>query len=189
MLTFPKKLLKHYQERCVSMSVNSISTSSSFGYVDTSQCSNKLSDSTKRKLQALGIDPSSVTSETQAQALIASAQQKQQIQQTKPNDNNKQVNSSESELISQAKTLASKMGVSVSSNETLSDILSSLSSKISSMSAEANGDTTKIQDIKQFQSELFSIQSQYSSVQQSDNNLFSAMNMTANMNKYILGLS
>lgn len=168
------------------MSINSISTTS-VNYSDISQLS-KISEATKRKLQALGIDPSSVTSEAQAQTLIASAQQRQQVQQTQQSSNEKKTTSSESELISQAKTLASKMGVSVSSNESLSDILSTLSSKISSMSAQANGDAVKLQEIKQFQSELYSIQSQYSTVQQNDNSLYTAMNMTANMNKYMLGL-
>ena len=168
------------------MSINSISTSS-VNYSDTSQLS-KISEATKRKLQALGIDPSSVTSEAQAQTLIASAQQRQQVQQTQQSSTEKKTTSSESELISQAKTLASKMGVSVSSNDSLSDILSTLSSKINSMSAQANGDAVKLQEIKQFQSELYSIQSQYSTVQQNDNSLYTAMNMTANINKYMLGL-
>ena len=98
------------------MSINNISnlgTSYSF-------CTqNKLSEETKRKLQALGIDVTNVTSEAQAQMLITAAQSRQQVQKT-DNSNKDTTCSSELELITKAKTLANKMGVSVSQNSTMS---------------------------------------------------------------------
>lgn len=168
------------------MSINSISSLSSSC---TTSTQSTLSESTKRKLQALGIDPTSVTSETQAQTLISAAQQRQQVQKTNNDDTSKNTCSSETELISRAKSLASKMGISVSSNSTLEEMLTSISSKISSLSSQTNGDHNKIQELKQFQSELSSIQSEYSTVSQNENSMYTAMNMTANMNKYALGLT
>ena len=47
--------------------------------VSTYKC-DELSSSTKQKLEALGIDPASVTSEAQAQALIAQAEATKQQQ-------------------------------------------------------------------------------------------------------------
>lgn len=170
------------------MSITSVSSLTS-SYASSDLQSSKISESTKRKLQALGIDYTSVTSETQAQTLISAAQMKQQVQKTNNQDSSKNTCSSESELISRAKSLASQMGVSVSSNESLTEILSSLSAKISSMSSQAAGDSSKIRDLQRFQSELSSIQSQYSTVQQSENSMYTAMNYTATMNKYALGLS
>lgn len=165
------------------MTINGISSVNSSGI-----CANqsKISDSTKRKLQALGIDPTTVTSEAQAQTLINAAQARQQIQKTSNESNSKNTCSSESELISKAKSLASQMGVSVSSTESLSDILSKLTARISSMSGEKNAN---VKELQKFQAEISSIQSEYSTVQNNENSMYSAMNYAANMNKYALGLN
>lgn len=165
------------------MTINGVSSFNSSGICPQT----KISDSTKRKLQALGIDPTSVTSEAQAQTLINAAQARQQVQRTTNESSSKNTTcSSESELISKAKSLASQMGVSVSSTESLSDILNKLSSRISAMSAQQNADTKELQ---KYQAEISSIQSEYSSVKQNQNSMFTAMNYTANMNKFVLGLT
>ena len=167
------------------MSINNISnlgTSYSF-------CTqNKLSEETKRKLQALGIDVTNVTSEAQAQMLITAAQSRQQVQKT-DNSNKDTTCSSELELITKAKTLAKKMGVSVSQNSTMSEILTSLSNKISTLTAQAGNNQTKTNEIQQFRTELTSLQNEYSTLTQSQNSIFSAMNMSANLNKFLLGLN
>lgn len=166
------------------MTINGISSVNNAGI-----CANqpKISDSTKRKLQALGIDPTTVTSEAQAQMLINAAQARQQVQRANNESSSKNTtSSSESELISKAKSLASQMGVSVSSTESLSDILNKLSGRISVMSAQQNADTKELQ---KYQAEISSIQSEYSSVKQNQNSMYTAMNYTANMNKFALGLT
>ena len=167
------------------MSINNISnlgTSYSF-------CTqNKLSEETKRKLQALGIDVTNVTSEAQAQMLITAAQSRQQVQKT-DNSNKDTTCSSELELITKAKTLANKMGVSVSQNSTMSEILTSLSNKISTLTAQAENNQTKTNEIQQFRTELTSLQNEYSTLIQSQNSIFSVMNMSANLNKFMLGLN
>ena len=72
------------------MSVNSIGYFGIFG-------GGYLSEETKRKLRALGIDPVNVTSESQAQILIRDALKKQKLNEVQTFEQ-KMVSESESEL-------------------------------------------------------------------------------------------
>ena len=146
----------------------------------------RLSEETIRKLRRLGIEPSTVTSEAQAQALITKLEQKlEQVHKTANSNNAQQATSSEAEMIAKAKALAAQVGVSVSSSESLSDIFSKISKKLESITK--GGDSLK--EVKGYKSELSSLEDEYSTIQQSQNSMYSAMNYTANMNKYILGLN
>lgn len=159
------------------MSINGVSSLG--GFFLSSQSA--ISEETRKKLLALGIDPSSVTSEAQAQMLIAAELQKQQVAQTTNESSSKNTCSSELELLTRAKNLAKRIGVSVSSNQTLKEILDKISAKIDSLPSNQ-------QEVKQFSEELDSINNEYNSVVQNQNSMFTAMNMTANLNKLMLGL-
>lgn len=162
--------------------VTSLASNSFFGCVSGS----RLSEETIRKLRRLGIEPSTVTSEAQAQALITKLEQKlEQVHKTANSSNAQQATSSEAEMIAKAKALAAQVGVSVSSSESLSDIFSKISKKLESITK--GGDSLK--EVKGYKSELSSLEDEYSTIQQSQNSMYSAMNYTANMNKYILGLN
>ena len=162
--------------------VTSSASNSFFGCVSGS----RLSEETIRKLRRLGIEPSTVTSEAQAQALITKLEQKlEQVHTTANSNNAQQATSSEAEMIAKAKALAAQVGVSVSSSESLSDIFSKISKKLESITK--GGDSLK--EVKGYKSELSSLEDEYSTIQQSQNSMYSAMNYTANMNKYILGLN
>lgn len=162
--------------------VTSSASNSFFGCVSGS----RLSEETIRKLRRLGIEPSTVTSEAQAQALITKLEQKlEQVHKTANSNNAQQATSSEAEMIAKAKVLAAQVGVSVSSSESLSDIFSKISKKLESITK--GGDSLK--EVKGYKSELSSLEDEYSTIQQSQNSMYSAMNYTANMNKYILGLN
>lgn len=162
--------------------VTSLASNSFFGCVSGS----RLSEETIRKLRRLGIEPSTVTSEAQAQALITKLEQKlEQVHKTANSNNAQQATSSEAEMIAKAKALAAQVGVSVSSSESLSDIFSKISKKLESITK--GGDSLK--EVKGYKSELSSLEDEYSTIQQSQNSMYSAMNYTANMNKYILGLN
>lgn len=162
--------------------VTSSASNSFFGCVSGS----RLSEETIRKLRRLGIEPSTVTSEAQAQALITKLEQKlEQVHKTANSNNAQQATSSEAEMIAKAKALAAQVGVSVSSSESLSDIFSKISKKLESIIK--GGDSLK--EVKGYKSELSSLEDEYSTIQQSQNSMYSAMNYTANMNKYILGLN
>lgn len=162
--------------------VTSSASNSFFGCVSGS----RLSEETIRKLRRLGIEPSTVTSEAQAQALITKLEQKlEQVHKTANSNNAQQATSSEAEMIAKAKALAAQVGVSVSSSESLSDIFSKISKKLESITK--GGDSLK--EVKGYKSEWSSLEDEYSTIQQSQNSMYSAMNYTANMNKYILGLN
>ena len=160
-------------------SISSISSAQAAS-MSTYKCE-ELSSSTKLKLEALGIDPTTVTSEAQAQSLIAQAEAQQNSGQQQGGGN-----SSEQELLSEAKTLASAVGVSVSSNDSLDDIIDNISDQIQVMLD--SGDQSKISAAQGYQAQLASLSDRVDSVQNTQQNIFNAMDMISLSNKYALGL-
>lgn len=160
------------------MSINSVSSIGSF----TGCQSSNLSEETKRKLRELGVEPSTVANEFQAQQLIKILEQKlEQVHKSASFGNARKATSGEAELIAKAKALANQVGISVSSTDSLSDIFSKIKVKINTMEAQG-------QDIKAYKSELSALEDKYSTVQQNQSSMLSAMNYTASLNKYMLGL-
>ena len=160
------------------MSINSVSSIGSF----TGCQSSNLSEETKRKLRELGVEPSTVANEFQAQQLIKTLEQKlEQVHKSASFGNARKATSGEAELIAKAKALANQVGISVSSTDSLSDIFSKIKAKINTMEAQG-------QDIKAYKSELSALEDKYSTVQQNQYSMLSAMNYTASLNKYMLGL-
>ncbi len=164
----------------MSSSISSISSAAASTYQ-----TNTLSTATKQKLEALGIDPSSVTSEAQAQALIAQAEATQH-QQNADSGNSGGGNSSEQELMSEAKSLATAVGASVSSDDTLDDIISNIDAKIQAMLN--SGDENRFKLAQGYQTQLASISERADTVTSTQNNIFNAMDMVSVSNKYALGL-
>lgn len=160
------------------MSINSVSSIGSF----TGCQSSNLSEETKRKLRELGVEPSTVANEFQAQQLIKTLEQKlEQVHKSASFGNARKATTGEAELIAKAKALANQVGISVSSTDSLSDIFSKIKVKINTMEAQG-------QDIKAYKSELSALEDKYSTVQQNQSSMLSAMNYTASLNKYMLGL-
>lgn len=144
----------------------------------------ELSSSTKLKLEALGIDPSTVTSEAQAQTLIAQAEAAKH--QNNAGQQQQGGNLSEQELLSEAKNLASQVGVTVSSNDSLDTIIDNISKEIQVMLN--SGDKSKMATAQGFQTQLASISGRAESIQSTQQNIFNAMDMISISNKYALGL-
>lgn len=144
----------------------------------------ELSSSTKLKLEALGIEPSTVTSEAQAQTLIAQAEAAKH--QNNAGQQQQGGNSSEQELLSEAKNLASQVGVTVSSNDSLDTIIDNISKEIQVMLN--SGDKSKMATAQGFQTQLASISGRAESIQSTQQNIFNAMDMISVSNKYALGL-
>ena len=160
------------------MSINSVSSIGSF----TGCQGSNLSEETKRKLRELGVEPSTVANEFQSQQLIKTLEQKlEQVHKSASFGNARKATSGEAELIAKAKALANQVGISVSSTDSLSDIFSKIKAKINTMEAQG-------QDIKACKSELSVLEDKYSTVQQNQSSMLSAMNYTASLNKYMLGL-
>lgn len=144
----------------------------------------ELSSTTKLKLEALGIDPSTVTTEAQAQTLIAQAEAAKQ--QNNAGQQQQGGNSSEQELLSEAKNLATEVGVTVSSNDSLDDIVDNISKEIQVMLN--SGDQSKISSAQSYQAQLASISGRAEVIQSTQQNIFNAMDMISVSNKYALGL-
>lgn len=161
-------------------SINAGSTSASESTVKKST----LSDSTKEKLEALGITDTDGMSESQAQAIIASAQQ-----QNTGEDSQQQSNSSESEILSEAKSLAASMGISVSDDSDVSEILNDIGNELEVMLEEAENNPSILPALSTYLSTLTSLDDRYDSLQSSQENMFSAMNMVSTNNKIALGLN
>jgi len=159
------------------MSVNGISSLS--GFMISGQSG--ISEETRKKLIALGIDPSSVTSEVQAQMLIANALRQLEVQKTTNQSSSKCTCSSELELLTKAKNLAKQAEVSISPNQTLKEIIEKLTLEFQSFNPESK-------DSEKFLNELTSIKSGYDEIVQNQNSMYTAMNLTANLNKFMLGL-
>jgi hypothetical protein len=166
----------------MSSSISSISSSTA-QQIATSSCSNsQLSETTKKRLEALGIDPSTVQTEAQAQILITQAEAAKNQQ----NSSQQGGNSSEQQLMSEAKELATSVGVSVSSSDSLDDIIDKISDQIQVMLN--SDDQSKVSMAQGYQTQLESISDRVSNVQTTQQNIFNSMDMISVSNKYALGL-
>jgi hypothetical protein len=149
----------------MTVAISSVS-SSSVASTNNNSSSTALSDDTKNKLQALGLDPSKYTTEAQAQAAITQAQAQQQSQQS---GTQKSGSSSFSTIKTEVQDLASKMGISVGSNDKMKDILGKISDKMSELQSTAGTDPTKLSELNGYQSQYTSISSELSQLEASRN--------------------
>lgn len=125
-----------------------------------------ISAATKAKMQALGISSVGVTTEAEAQSLIAAKKAKssnstEKFEVSKPDSSTSQDESIKTE----AKSLAAQVGATISSDDDVSTILSKISSAISNMKSQAGNDPQKLQQIAQYQAQYDSISSTYTSMQ------------------------
>lgn len=164
-------------------SVNSNTASTAASNALTTKGS-QLSETTKAQLEALGITASEGMTEAEAQQKIAAAQ----AEQKQENGEQQQGNSSESEILSDAKSLASQVGVSVASDEDISEILDDIGDRLEVMLEEAENNPSALSSIASYFSQLTSLDDRYDSLQSFENNLYSAMNMVSTNNKIALGL-
>ena len=154
----------------------------------------QLSASTKRKLESLGIDPTLVTSESQALSLIASRQSEKSFEQfavqqePKQDDNKVNNSSSESSLISEAKALAEQLGVSITSEDTFEEITAEIASAIEDLMNRAANDPQALQRAQAYKMQLNNLTSQYGDVSTSNANIYSAMSLQAYNTRYMLGI-
>lgn len=90
--------------------------------------SEELSMNTKMRLEVLGIDPSTVSTESQAQILIAQAEAAPRQNNSSNQEGGK--NSTRQELMRDAKTLAESVGVEYCDSDKLENILQKISYKL-----------------------------------------------------------
>jgi hypothetical protein len=121
--------------------------------------------------------------ETEAQQLIAQAQ----TQQAGQNGGGSQ-NSTESELLSEAKSLASMLGVSVDDDADISTILEDIGAEIEEMLEGAENNPSVLSTVSSYISQLTSLDEQNDSLQTAKANYYAALDAISNNNKIALGL-
>ena len=154
----------------------------------SNQKQNNISSSTKVKLESLGINISTVSSESEAQSLIdkLKAAKAGTQQQTAEKKESASSSTSEANTLAEAKSLASKMGLVLNNDTSIDEILSQISTKIRELSTSEN--PSERQMAQAYQAQLSTISSSYNSIQSSQQNMYSAMNMMSINNKYSLNL-
>ena len=156
-------------------SVNAGSTAAS----EVATKKSTLSSETKAKLEALGITATDGMTESEAKAKNNSQNQ----------NNQQQGNSSASEILSEAKALANSVGVSVSSDADVTEILDDIGAELEEMLEEAENNPAILSQLSSYLSQLTNLDDRYDSLQNSQSSMYSAMNMISTNNKIALGLS
>lgn len=142
----------------------------------------KLTAATKAKLEALGVDTSTIKTEAEGRMKL------QQVLTEKSHgaEKSKKVhkNGPEEEIMAKVKKLADDMNVSYSDNDTVDDILNRITTKVEELMANAGDDNKKKSEAIDFGGRL----NELKEMQQSQVDLSGTMNMTANMNIAFHGL-
>lgn len=172
------------------MSINAIgSMTNSVSSISSSSSSSNLTEKTKKQLEALGIDTSKIKTEAEGQQKLKEAQASQAAQQGQSaQGQHQQQNASQMQAITeQIQFLASKVGVSISNNDKVPDVINNISNKISEMIVNAGQDPQKVQQATQYQDLLNVISTDYTSLisqqQTSQNQLTGGMDSMAMYNK------
>lgn len=171
-------------------SINSINSSMMTSSVSSST-SNRLTEDTKKKLEALGVDTFKIKTESEGLSVLSQikeAQAAQAVQQAQKPDSMPQMDN----LREQIASLASKVGVSLSPDGSPSDAMIAISNAITVMRIQAANNVDKISKVDSCQaqydaisSSLAVLESQKSSTQ---NQITGGMSAIANYNKIFFNL-
>ena len=167
--------------------ISAISGSSS---VSTSSSSSQLTDATKKKLEALGIDTAKIKTETEGLAKLKEAQASQasQAAQASAAPPPPPGGISPEDVKTEAKALAASIGVSVGQSDKINDILNKISTKISEMKASAGTDESKKSEVEGFYAQYQAVYTDYQEIESKKSMLSNSLDALANYNKIRLGL-
>lgn len=156
-------------------SVSSLNTNSS-----SINKKEELSEATKKKLKALNIDVSSVTSETEAKRIIAEEEAKKS---EKTDTKQAEAGSQEEKLYNRIKNLARKIGIDVSKNENIESIFTKIDEKLKAL--EENNNNSNINVLR---SELEILENEFKNITTGESSLLSAMDLLSKTNRADLGI-
>ena len=146
----------------------------------------------KNRLESLGIDPSLVTSDSQAQAIIAKKELEMCFEECaavlkdKPEEPAAQKNGTETALIAEIKNIAEQLRLDVDNDATFDEIAALISNEIQAM---LNSGDPEFQEMGQYYQTLLSrVTDEYNNVTSFNSGLYSAISMQANNTRYMLGL-
>lgn len=152
-------------------------TSIKLSEINVSYKGEELTRVTKLRLEMLGINPSAVNTEAQAQLIIAQLEGAQKRNGT----DSQQQGGTQQGLISEAKQLAQQIGVSVFEGNSLEDILENISETLQSPEYP-------VQSVQESQEKLADIAQRANITINVQKNIFNQMNMISISNRLILGL-
>lgn len=167
--------------------INSASASEVSSSSGNNSSTKPLSNETKKKLEALGIDTSNITSESDGKAALVTAQASAAA--AKTSHSNSTSSQSGAVLKATVENFASKLGVSVAPNDDMATILNNLKTKITEMKASAGTDSTKLANANGNEATLATISDQYSQMKSAQAKLTGTLDSLASYNKAALGLS
>lgn len=152
------------------------------GVAASNQKTSSLSETTKKKLEALGITATDDMTESQALSLINSAQQKDVQQGGEKQD-------SKSDIRAEAKSLAESIGIAVSDDAEAEDILNDIGQEIELMLEDAENNPSVLSSLSSYLSELTNLDERYETLQARQESMFTAMETIGDNKKLALGLS
>lgn len=178
--------------------VNSISSIGSFYVNSISSNSNQISEETRKKLEALGIDTSNIKTEAEAKAKIEEAQMMAQASQLQPQiqGNNKSEqystqqkdNNSLESIKEDAKALAAQMGISLSQNGSIADYLNKILHKINESNSISGIEKNNNNYTKDYLNQYNNIYKKYQEIQSAQSMITGSLDQLAMYNKIALGL-
>ncbi len=170
----------------------------------------QLSEELIKKLKALGIDPTTVKSETEARALIAQAEKRQntaQVQSFEPKAPTSEVD--RKKLHDDIKNFGDKVGIDVKLIKTLKDIVDRFDAVVKEYTVAASAQANKNMSVGNnkneyaikistgaeisekpeiLQADFKSIKERVDKIEQEKNNMFAGQDMLAMMNRMKLGI-
>ncbi len=144
--------------------------------------SSALSEETIGKLLSLGIDINEVSSETEAKKLIEEAE-KEEDKENENSSEDKTKNSEAENLYNDIKNLGRKVGINVSKNENIEDILDKISQRLEEFEENSYNSNLNV-----FQSELDILERQFKNLYSGESSILSAMDMLSQNKRAVLGI-
>ena len=141
--------------------------------------SSNLSETTINKLKALGIDVSTISSESEAKKAIAEAEENNEAD----DKGTEQDSTDEEKLYNDIKNLARRLGISADENTNIEDTLNKISTKLEEIEDNSNNANLNI-----FQSELESLELRFKNLYSGESSILSAMDLMAENNRAALGI-
>ena len=140
----------------------------------------ELSAATKKKLEALNIDISSVSSETEAKRIIKEEEAKKS---EKTNSTKAEAGSQEEKLYNRIKNLARKIGIDVSKNENIETIFTKIDEKLKALEENSNNSNINV-----LRSELEILENEFKNITSGESSILSAMDLLSKSNRASLGI-
>lgn len=141
----------------------------------------ELSASTKKKLEALNIDISSVSSETEAKRIIKE-------EEAKKSEKTEVIvvstsGSQEEKLFERIKNLARKLGINVSKNENIETIFVKIEERLKELEENSNNSNINV-----LRSELEILKNEFKNITTGESSILSAMDLLAQSTRAELGI-